>query len=94
MFEILREGCQPAFLPDNVSGVIVAGSYLDVEILVDFDSVSKEENVLHQTGKFPHIPQFFQCAGSFGRHGLFGGWIGLLLRLALEARHLRVGSWT
>lgn len=78
----------------NVSGVVVAGSYLDIEILVDFDGVSEEENVLHQTRKFPHVPQFFQYAGSLRCHGLFGGRIGLLLRLALEARHLRVESRT
>jgi len=78
----------------NVSGMLVAGPYLDIEILVDFDGVSEEENVLHQTGEFPHVPQVFQCAGGLGRHGLLGGRIGLLLRLALEARHLRVESWT
>lgn len=74
--------------------MVVAGPYLDIEILVDFDGVAKEKNVLHQTRKFPHAPQFFQCAGGLRCHGLFGGWIGLLLRLALEARHLRVESWT
>ena len=78
----------------GVSGVIVAGSYLYIEILVDFDGVSKEENVLHQTREFPHVPQVFQCAGGLGRHGLLGGRIGLLLRLALKARHLGVELWT
>jgi hypothetical protein len=72
-----------------VPEVLIAGPYLDIEILVDLDSVAKEKNVLHQTGKLPHIPQIFQCFGGLGGHLWLGGLVEQgLIRRALEARHL------
>lgn len=63
-------------------------SYLDIKILVDFDDIAKEENVLHQTGEFPHIPQVLECLRGLGGHLGLGRAIELgLCRRALEARH-------
>jgi hypothetical protein len=57
----------------HVPGVWIASSYLNVKILVDFDHVAEEENVLHQTGKLPHIPQVFEGFGGLGCHLWLGG---------------------
>ena len=66
----------------------IAISYLDIEILVDFDDVAEEENVLHQTGKLPHIAQVLQCLRDLGGQFWLGRDIELgLCRRALEARH-------
>lgn len=68
--------------------VSIAVSYLDIKVLVDFDDVAKEENVLHQTGKLPHIAQLFKCLRGFGGHFWLGRDIELgLCGRALEARH-------
>ena len=68
--------------------VSIAISYLDIEILVDFDDVAEEENVLHQTGKLPHITQVLQCLRDLGGHFWLGRDIELgLCGRALEARH-------
>ena len=75
-------------------GVSVAASYLDVEVLIDFDDVAKEENVLHQTGELPHIPQVLQRLGGLGGHLWLGRDIELgLFRRALVARHCESESW-
>ena len=47
-----RHVCSSVYVP----GVLTAVSYLNIEVLVDLDDVAKEENILHQTGKLPHIP--------------------------------------
>jgi hypothetical protein len=76
-----------------VPGVLNAGPYLNVEILVDFHSIAKEENVLHQTSKLPHVPQVLQCFGGLGGHLWLCGLVELgLMRRALEARHLERSS--
>jgi len=41
--------------------------YLDVKVLVDFDRVPEQTDVLGQVGELPHIAQFLQCAGLFNR---------------------------
>jgi len=43
------------------------GMYLDVKVLVDFDRVTEETDVLGQICKLPHVAQFLQCAGLFNR---------------------------
>jgi hypothetical protein len=37
-------------------------AYLDVEVLVDFDGVAKEADVLRQIGKLPHVAQPLESA--------------------------------
>lgn len=84
----------PANCGRNVSGVTIAGPYLYIEILVDFDGIAKEENVLHQTRKLPHVPQVLERLRRLGRHVWFGGCIELgLVRRALVARHGHGESW-
>lgn len=76
-----------------VPGVTVRASYLNIEILVDFDDVAKEENVLHQTGEFPHVPQVFEGLLGLGGHLWLCRDIELgLVRRALVARHCREGE--
>lgn len=68
--------------------MLIAASYLDVKVLVDFDDIAKEENVLHQTRKLPHIPQVLECLRGLGGHLWLGRDIELgLCGRALEARH-------
>jgi hypothetical protein len=43
------------------------GMYLDIEVLVDFDSITEQADVLGQIGKLPHVAQFLQCAGLLDR---------------------------
>lgn len=70
--------------------VSIAVSYLYVKVLVDFDDVAKEENVLHQTRKLPHTPQVLECLRGFGGHFWLGRDIELgLCGRALEARHCK-----
>ena len=72
------------FEPD----ILIAVSYLNIKVLVDLDDVAEEENVLHQTGKLPHIPQVLECLRGLGGHFWLGRDIELgLCRRALEARH-------
>jgi hypothetical protein len=41
--------------------------YLDVKVLVEFDRVAEQTDVLGQVGELPHVAQFLQCAGLFDR---------------------------
>jgi hypothetical protein len=76
------------FRRPNMPGVLIAVSYLNIKVLVDLDNIAKEEDVLHQTGKLPHIPQVLQCLGGLRGHLWLGRNIELgLFRRALEARH-------
>jgi len=43
------------------------GMYLDVKVLVDFDRVTEETDVLGQICELPHVAQLLQCAGLFNR---------------------------
>lgn len=101
MLKVLREVYVSLFLGRRyvlssvyAPGVLIAASYLDVEVLIDFDDVAKEENVLHQTSKLPHIPQVLQRLGGLGGHLWLGRDIELgLFRRALVARHCESESW-
>jgi len=39
---------------------------LNVKVLVDFDDVTEQVDVLHEVGKFPHVAQLVQHAGFLG----------------------------
>lgn len=46
---------------DSVDCSVVI-SYFYVKVLVDFDNLAKEVNVLHEAGKLPHVPKFVKRA--------------------------------
>jgi len=72
------------FCDNHGSEVSIAITYLDVKVLVDFDDVAKEENVLHQTGELPHIAQVLECLCGLGGHF----WLGRDIELGLCRRAL------
>ena len=95
MLKVLRNVCvsllsrrRDMFSVVQTPEVMIAVSYLDIKVLVDFDDVAKEENVLHQTGELPHIAQVLKCLRGLGGHFWLGRDIELgLCGRALEARH-------
>ena len=68
--------------------------YLDIQIIVDLHCVSKQEYVLHETGKLPHAPQLGQGLNILRRlHLRLEQDVELgLLTSALVARHAEGGG--
>ena len=68
--------------------------YLYIQVIVDLDGMSKQEDVLHQTGKLPHAPQLSQGLDILRRRHLRleqDVELGLLTG-ALVARHREGGG--
>jgi hypothetical protein len=42
-------------------------SYLDVKVIIDLDSLSEHEDVLHDRGELPHVPYPLQQRGGLSR---------------------------
>ena len=61
----------------SASGFSEGFAYLNVEIVVDLDRVPKQEDVLHQAGKLPHVAQLRQCRDVFRR----SIWLGRCRRI-------------
>jgi hypothetical protein len=70
-------------------------TYLNVQVLVDFDSIAEDVDVLGQIGKLPHVAQLLQCAGVLGRLVRVHFARGALACGHIEGarRGRRVGRW-